>query len=199
MNAFRWLLLPVLILASCDKDDSPTPPQNAGPLFPLTIGSTWDHVYTSYDETGKIVDTYHDITRVESQSEIDGVKWSVIPSSKSTELTSWAMKSDGVWIMPAGVEPFLLFKYPAKLGDDAYLARAATMKVTGVDFTQQFPIGLLDHCYKYDMFFIGGGERWYVIKYTLAANVGPVEIAYFKESTSTLPGLKAILSSYTIK
>jgi hypothetical protein len=197
MYMLRWLLLPALILASCSEDPEPSVPQAAGPLFPLTIGSTWDHLYTSYDETGKIVDAYHDFTKVESQSEIDGVKWSVISSSTSTELTSWALKSDGVWIKPEGVTPFLLFMYPAKV-NDTYETNEMKIRVSGSDFTQDFPVGLLSHCYQYEVRFVNEGGRWYKILFTLAPNIGLVEIEYFK-GPSQPHGLKAILSTYTIK
>lgn len=196
-----WLLPLALPLVVCSKDETPpTAPPTAGPLFPLTLGSTWVHLYTYYDATGAITDSHSDTTAVISETTIQGQRWATVRSSFGPDTLRWAMKSDGVWVQENGGPAFLLFKYPAARGDVYNIPSTNVdhVEVGGADFTESFPLGLFEHCYEYRIVFTAAGN-WDDTYHTFAANIGPVAIASYWRQDPVQLGMKAILVSYTIR
>jgi hypothetical protein len=198
MRTLFCVLIPLFVFASCKDDDAPAVPQTAGPLYPLTLGNSWNHLYTVYDADGQITNTYNDITTVTAVATRNGETWSTVTSSFDESNTSFAARKDGLYVWPDGLSPFLMFLYPAAI-DDMYTSNGVAVKVIGSDFTQQFPVGTLSHCYQYRFTDSDQNQRFKTIDYLLAANVGMVEIRFYRDTPKTQPDVKAVLVSYTVK
>ena len=142
------LLLSILTLSSCKKDDNPANPSpTSQEILPLKAGNTWVFRVTGFDTTGTVTGTGGSFSIVIGKDTVIGNDtWHQFQSNNSF-LTN---KPDGVWLMQTGaspVAPALYYKYPANVGDSLSWS-TFQVSVYSNNISVTVPLGTYS-CYQY--------------------------------------------------
>lgn len=153
------LLAAALTFSACDviwnhgDGDDPV-------LLPLDDGNRWIMEFTRTDAEGTLIETFTDTLSVVGDTTVSGEHWAEVRCSQDSNSCIpggfYTNRDDGVWKWddPSSDEaPYLLYKYPATIGDTYDLPGSANFSVTvlGTDAPVETPAGtLLAYHYELD-------------------------------------------------
>lgn len=161
---FLSLLFCSVVFAGCDLwtpgGDDPGDGDDAPVLLPLATGNTWVMAFSRFDAEGNLTQSYTDTLRVASDTTIAGERWAEIRCSQTPSGCIpggfYANRDDGVWKWNgpgSDAAPYLLYKYPAEIGDTYPLPEEpnSTVTVIGTEEPLEVPAGTLSaHHYELD-------------------------------------------------
>ena len=177
MNTFRLTLSVILvgcIASGCKKDDNPAANPLLGAIMPLKVGNSWTFRVSAYDSSGVILPySLGDITlSISRDTTIGNEQWFRLSSSWVTNRT------DGLWGISDAGNPYLVFKYPAKL-NDAYDSDGNNVIVSSTNQSVSVPQGQFT-CYAYSY---NSSGMVNTVQYC-APDVGMVSIESYQRSLS---------------
>lgn len=145
----------LLTILGCGKEEHRIVNDNNSVLIPLKVGNEWFGTEIESDSSGNVLSSSSLGWRIGSDTLISGERWFWMQTpGEDGELSNSMLvtnRADGVWIQDQR-EPYLMFKYPAAVGDryDAHAYRPDTMIVNSVGEQIETPAGAFA-CYLYHL------------------------------------------------
>lgn len=153
------LLALVLLLPGCDLWDHGGETPDRPALLPLAEGTAWTMAFTRTNAEGEVTEATTDTLRVVGSIRVEGERWAEVACSRSRATCIpggfYANREDGVWKWrgPDSDEtPYLLYKYPARVGATYELPGRNNLTVTvlGRNMPIETPAGTL-RAYHYEL------------------------------------------------
>ena len=111
----------ILVFGGCSEHAlTPTAKQyDTSVISPLVSGDEWIYTVSSFDSTGIPVSLSEDTVRVGLSIDLQGETWYFITESNPSFTDFFTNRKDGYWFInnEISMKPFLLFKYPASVGE----------------------------------------------------------------------------------
>lgn len=160
---FLSLLFCSVVFTGCDLwessgGDGPEP----SVLLPLDEDNYWVMAFTRFDDEGTLTESYTDTLHVVGDTTVAGERWAEVACTESAICFPegfYSNREDGVWKWndpSSDQEPYLLYKYPAEVGD-TYAQNpcctdvVTTVSVLGTSTPIETPAGtLLAYHYQFD-------------------------------------------------
>jgi hypothetical protein len=147
------LLLCSVLFVGCDSSTPDGGETEPLVLLPLDVGNEWVMAFTRYDEDGTLTESYTDTLRVVGDTTVAGERWAEIRCAQTPTGCIpggfYSNREDGVWRWygpGSDVAPYLLYKYPADVGDTYEQPSGFidfNMTVRGTDAPVDTPAGTL--------------------------------------------------------
>ena len=184
-------LLFTFVLVGClsGSGEKIDPPPVSGQIYPLGIGNSWVWQVSKYRFDGQLTEVRFDSMRVVDTIRINGEKWfqrRYAASNLSFAIVDTiTLRSTGFFLYISAVGGARLFyKYPGALSEETVFL-PYTIIIESNDLTQEFPIGVLQHCYVYR---VKRSDRTTVSQQILSPNVGFVKETVYDSTYTPAPG-----------
>lgn len=188
----------LLSMISGCSDESTSPSENSGEIWPLKVGNQWIYKNHIIDSIGAPERVVLDTTTVIEMKVINNESWYKFYQDGIVQFkTYFRNRPDGLWAIN-GDESALIYKYPAKVGDVIFENEDEKLEVISVNTSITTPAGTFI-CYAYketDYREIDGKiETTEKINY-LSPDIGPIAGTV---TSANIIKLRSELISYTLK
>jgi len=105
-----------LLLCSCNNNNSVSPNNSAGTIWPFKKGSSWSVKFTTFDSSSKIIQINDDVWEFTSDTVISGEQWFVL----GLKWSRLASREDGIylWYYDSGSTPTIYLPYPSNVNSE---------------------------------------------------------------------------------
>ena len=145
------VIFSLLIFSSCAKKETviePPPPESPKYIVPLAKDNNWTFIRTYYDTVGLVISLDTLNYKIISDTLIHNQQW-----FKNSYLSSF-YRTDSVGLWHYDDYAKLLYKYPAKVGEEYLQDYRWRVSVISTDTLINTPMGVLS-CYQYQLDYEG--------------------------------------------